>query len=109
MTESFDAIGWRAHGSLTSRCAVRYDVCKAERQKGCTMKVTSWKLRWLEDAQRPLTSSCRRPHVPYMPLSHAHMHARTLRTPAACAKNSLVSVSFVPDADGPTEYYVTQT
>lgn len=108
MRESFDVIGWKAHGSLTSHCAVRYHICKTEGQRSSTMRVTSWKLRWLEDTQRPLTSSCRWPHVHYMPLSHAHTHAHTLYTPAACAKNLLVSVSFVPDADGPTEYYVTQ-
>lgn len=34
-------------------------------------------------------------------------HTRTVQS-GVCAWNSLVSVSFVPDADGPTEYYVTQ-
>lgn len=68
--------------TLTSHCAVRYYVCKTEGQRSGTMRVTSWKLRWLEDTQRPLTSSCRWPHVHYMPLSHAHTH--TVHSGCAC-------------------------
>lgn len=46
--------------------------------------------------------------------THARTDTRTVHSGVCvcvrvCVRNSLVSVSFVPDADGPTEYYVTQT